>query len=102
MANFKGNFKNQGPPGLCPLCGTHEDLQELCFQCPTVQKNIEITESYEKIFSKLISEKLARNLMEITKLQNKESAVPARVPDVHHHVPVADGCCKPCTSNIVT
>ena len=33
---------------------------------------------------------LARTLIEITELRNKEQAVPARVPVVHHPVQVAD------------
>ena len=72
MAQFSGNFKGQGPPGLCPLCGLHSDLQQLCFQCPVVLGHIEIMEDYENIFESSISTSMAKTLHEIAKLRKKE------------------------------
>ena len=97
--NFNGNFKGNGPLNICPLCGTHSDIQELCFKCPIILNQVKITEDYENIYKMPISRKLASDLLEITKIRNK--AVPARVPVVHHPVHPTDGCCEPCI-NIVT
>ena len=47
--NFNGNFKGNGPLNLCPLCGTHSDIQELCFKCPIILNQVKITEDYENI-----------------------------------------------------
>ena len=101
MAEFGGNFKGQAPTGYCKLCGTHSDLQELCFTCPVVVQKIRITDIYENIFNTTVTHTLARTLIEITELRNKEQAVPARVPVVHHLVQVADGCCKPSNNLVV-
>ena len=72
MAQFSGNYKGQGPPELCPLCGLHKDLQELCFYCPSVLNKIELNEEYENLFQPEVSKDLARNLIEIEKLRKKE------------------------------
>ena len=102
MANFSGNFKGNGQTATCPLCGSHSDIQDLCFRCPVVVEHLKIDEKYENLFKQSISTNLAINLIAITKLRNKEKTVPDGDPLVHHPVPNTDGCCKPSTSNIVT
>ena len=62
MAQFGGNFKGQGPLDPCPLCGEHQDLQELSFQCPEVLDKIKVNEDYDNIFEPKISRELAKNL----------------------------------------
>ena len=76
MAQFSGNYKGQGPPEFCPLCGLHKDLQELCFYCPSVLNQIELYEEYENIFQPEVSKDLARNLKEIEKLRKKKHEMP--------------------------
>ena len=72
MALFSGNFKGYGPPEPCPLCGQHDDLQDLCFQCPVVIGKLELTEKYENIYEKNISKRLARILIKIVEMRRKE------------------------------
>jgi hypothetical protein len=72
MALFSGNFKGHGPPEPCPLCGQHDDLQDLCFQCPVVIGKLELTEKYENIYEKNISKRLARILIKIVEMRRKE------------------------------
>ena len=43
MENFSGNYKGQGPPDPCPLCGLHSDVQHQSFQCSAVTRKIEIS-----------------------------------------------------------
>ena len=40
MAQFSGNFMGQGLPEICPLCGPHSDLQELCLYYPSALKQV--------------------------------------------------------------
>ena len=72
MALFSGNFKGYGPPEPCPLCGQHDDLQDLCFQCPVVIGKLELTDKYENIYEKNISKRLARILIKIVEMRRKE------------------------------
>ena len=72
MSNFSGNYKGKGPPDSCPLCGTHSDLQELCFLCPVVQDKVKIKEDYENIHQSIISRSPACDLEKIEKLREKE------------------------------
>ena len=61
MANFNGNFRGHGSPDACPLCGTHSDIQELCFKCPIILNQVKITENYENLYK----QPLLRNLQAI-------------------------------------
>ena len=72
MSNFSGNYRGKGPVELCPLCGQHEDLQHLCFECPVVLENVKIKEKYEEIFEPNITLTLAKTLSEIAKMRKKE------------------------------
>ena len=72
MANFNGNFRGQGQSELCPLCGLHDDLQSLSFNCPKVLEKIEVKEEYEDIFGLKISKTLSKTLSEIDKLRKKD------------------------------
>ena len=72
MATWNGNFKGLGPPDLCPLCGKHEDVQEMSFKCPKVLEEIEISDGYMNIFENNISQKLAKTLSKILELRRKE------------------------------
>ena len=72
MSDFSGNYRGQGPVELCPLCGQHEDLQNLCFQCPVVLENVRIKGKYEEIFEPNITLTLAKTLSEIAKMRKKE------------------------------
>ena len=69
MAQYSGNFKGKGPVELCPLCGTHSDLQEMSFKCPVVLKNIELNEDYENLFKTKLSKELAENLLAIVNVR---------------------------------
>ena len=71
MAQFGGNFKGQGPLDPCPLCGEHQDLQELSFQCPEVLDKIKVNEDYDNIFEPKISRELAKTLQDILKIREK-------------------------------
>ena len=73
MAKFSGNFRGHGPPEPCPLCGSHEDTQQMSFQCPVILGQMEVTEEYENIFEKKISQPLARTLGKILKLRKKKN-----------------------------
>ena len=72
MAKFGGNYKGQGPPELCPLCGSHEDNQEKSFQCPKVLDKIKITEDYFNIFETKISLNLSKTITAIVELRRQE------------------------------
>ena len=72
MAKFSGNYKGQGPLESCPLCGRHEDSQELAFQCPKVLENCSISEEYFNIFENKISLNLAKTISAIMDLRRKE------------------------------
>ena len=71
MIQFHGNFSGGGPTNLCPLCGSHSDLQNLSFKCPTVLGEIQIEENYENLFGNNISLEMAKTLEHITKLREK-------------------------------
>ena len=73
MMQFCGNFRGQGPLESCPLCGEHEDLQELCFKCPAIVKKFKVDHEYENIFCQFIDQNLAKTLCEIAKLRKKET-----------------------------
>ena len=72
MAKFSVNFKGAWTPEPCPLCGNHEDKQQMSFQCPVILGQMEVTEEYENIFVTKISQTLARTLGEILKLRREE------------------------------
>jgi hypothetical protein len=72
MAKFSGNYKGQGPPEPCPLCGRHDDNQEMSFQCPKVLGKISISEDYFNIFKNKISLNLAKAITAIMELRRKE------------------------------
>lgn len=72
MAKFSGNYKGQGPPEPCPLCGRHDDNQEMSFQCPKVLGKISISEDYFNIFENKISLNLAKAITAIMELRRKE------------------------------
>ena len=72
MEKFSGNYKGQGPPDPCPLCGLHSDVQHKSFQCSAVTRKIEISEKYENLFKPNISTNLAKICQEIVKLRSKE------------------------------
>ena len=72
MANFSGNYKGLGPPDPCPLCGKHEDVQEMLFQCPKVIEEIEPTDDYMNIFGEKISHKLAKTASKIMDMRKKQ------------------------------
>ena len=72
MAQFSGNYKGQGPPEPCPLCGLHSDVQHQSFQCSAVTRKIKISEKYENLFKPNISTNLAKICQEIVKLRRKE------------------------------
>ena len=72
MERFNGNFRGQGPTTPCPLCGLHKDEQHLSFKCPTVMKELDVTEEYENLFKVNISFDMAKTCHEIVKLRTKE------------------------------
>ena len=72
MAQFDGNFKGYGSVDLCPLCGDHSDLQQLCFVCPVVKEKVGISEEYGNIFGSKISINLATTIDRIMKIRKKE------------------------------
>ena len=72
MERFNGNFRGQGPTTPCPLCGLHKDEQHLSFNCPTVMKELDVTEEYENLFKVNISFDMAKTCHEIVKLRTKE------------------------------
>ena len=83
MSNFSGNFKNGEKIKPCPLCSSHEDIQDLSFQCPKIKSSIVIDESYENIFSSSLSVNIAKILKNIEKLRNENINSPNGTPVVH-------------------
>ena len=71
MAQFDGNFKGYGSVDLCPLCGYHSDLQQLCFVCPVVKEKVGISEEYGNVFGSKISINLATTIDRIMKIRKK-------------------------------
>ena len=72
MAQFDGNFRGYGSVDLCPLCGDHSDLQQLCFVCPVVKEKVVISEEYGYIFGTKISINLATTINRIMKIRKNE------------------------------
>ena len=67
-----GILEGKGQSELCPLCGLHDDLQSLSFNCPKVLEKIEVKEEYKDIFGLKISKTLSKTLSEIDKLRKKD------------------------------
>ena len=58
-----------GAVKLCPLCGTHDDTQELAFQCPEVLTNIQMGAQYSDLFASDVTLEVADTLEKIEKLR---------------------------------
>ena len=67
MAQYGDNYRGQGGPTLCPLCGNHSDNQHLIFYCTEITGNIKIEGNYNNIFSDNILSETVKTLSEITK-----------------------------------
>ena len=71
MAKYRDNYKGQRGQAPCPLCNLHLDVQNICFQCPSVRENVKLKGKYEKIFGNKISKELAKTVLEISKYREK-------------------------------
>ena len=69
MAKFNGNFRGKGPPTPCPLCLSHTDLQELCFDCSVVREKIKWNEQYDDLFQQNIPKQMGKKLLAISRLR---------------------------------
>ena len=73
VAKFQENMKNN--PGLslaCPLCKIQPDTQQHSVQCSVIKSKVDVKGNYSDIFLDNIPVKIARTLMEITKLREKQ------------------------------
>ena len=50
MSQYAGNFRGDRPTSQCPLCGSHDDEQQLSFTCPVVMNSVKIDANYEEIY----------------------------------------------------
>ena len=73
VAKFQANMKNN--PGLslaCPFCKVIPDTQQHSVQCSVVKSKVDVKGNYKDIFLDNIPVEIARTLMEITKLREKQ------------------------------
>ena len=68
-SDYSGNNKGMGTVKLCPLCGTHDDTQELAFQCPEVLTNIQMGAQYSDVFASDVTLEVADTLEKMEKLR---------------------------------
>ena len=59
---------------LCPLCGQHDDTQNLSFKCQKVKEKVEVIGDYEDIFKSTITPYLENTLTQIMKLRKLQTA----------------------------
>ena len=69
MSHYSGNFKGDSPIQLCPLCGRHDDEQQLSFQCPVVMSSIDSDAEYDDLFKSRVSKLVLEKLIDIDKLR---------------------------------
>ena len=69
MSHYSGNFKGDSPIQLCPLCGRHDDEQQLSFQCPVVMSSIDNDAEYDDLFKSRVSKLVLEKLIDIDKLR---------------------------------
>ena len=73
VAKFQANMRNS--PGLslaCPFCKVIPDTQQHSVQCSVVKSKVDVKGNYNDIFLDNIPVEIARTLMEITKLREKQ------------------------------
>ena len=73
MSKFSDNFKRNEAIALCPLCGLHDDSQNLAFECSVVKNNLGVNYSYRDIFGTEIPERLGKLLVDIENMRKKVS-----------------------------
>ena len=78
VKDFKRNFPNQYSTNSCPLCGKHEDTQQLALTCEVVTQEIMKSElepvEYNNLFGSIEDQvKVAQVFLKIIKL--RENAV---------------------------
>ena len=78
VKDFKSNFPNQYSTNSCPLCGKHEDTQQLALTCEVVSQEIMKSElepvEYNNLFGSIEDQvKVAQVFLKIIKL--RENAV---------------------------
>ena len=73
VAKFYANMKNNHELSqACPFCKVQDDTQEHSVQCNVVKTKINVKGNYRDIFLDDIPVEIARTLMEITKLREKQ------------------------------
>ena len=73
VAKYYANMKNNhGLSPTCPFCKIHADTQEHSVQCNVVKSKMNVKGNYRDIFLDDIPVEIARTLMEITKLREKQ------------------------------
>ena len=82
MSQYAGNFRGDRPTSQCPLCGSHDDEQQLSFTCPVVMKSVKIDANYEEIYQPKVQKYVVEKLKEIDKLR-ADCLSPAGTPSVH-------------------
>ena len=84
MSQYSGNFKGGRPTLRCPLCGNHDDEQDLSFRCQKVITGINNNSVYEDIFQTKVTKSVVDKLIAIEKLRADSSvSSPAGTPSVH-------------------
>ena len=73
MSHYSSNFKGSQGLLLCPLCKSHDDIQDLVFDCPAVQKELKPEYKYEDIFKDEVSTELVNLLVRIENLRSMKN-----------------------------
>ena len=90
--SFEDNFKTRYQDNLCPLCGSHNDSQELALTCAIVTQELRQSEkdvSYQDLFGSLeaqvkitkVFQKVLRLRENQDPLRSQNSPTGAEIPD---------------------
>ena len=75
MARYGENYRMNGTPVLCPLCGLHLDNQVMAFNnCPEIKANVDIKGTYEDIFKPSPPAEVIKSLENIDQFRQHSTA----------------------------
>ena len=73
MARYGENYRMNGTPVLCPLCGLHLDNQVMAFNnCPEIKANVVIKGTYEDIFKPSPPAEVIKSLENIDQFRHEK------------------------------
>ena len=70
MASFGCNFRAGRKEVLCPLCLTHQDEEDLSFQCPVIKTLVDLQCSFNSVFKSIIEYTTVETLRKIDDTRN--------------------------------